>query len=325
LEGRVVLSTPAPYPQSIAAPPDLSQFGGSGTLSVSNFLGASFSAGTSVGGIAHTIIGDFGAQFSAGISGKLGVNVTSSVNGGTVSAGYDTLLHQDYAEPTRYNQFVAFEPDNTYVDYSNGSLATTTPTLSDTADLIFQLNGNIGGQVCVFGCGGGSLDFGANVDVPVFHFDSGTGDLSIIGVPLAGEVSLALGNTVFNALANDALSIPIAGPVSVQASINAAPSELDASLDVGINLTDLGELNQTDAHPGETTKAESDRLTAFLKNIPQATFNLATAALRFPNISLNSSTIASDGTITDTATDPVAELDIQAGALAGCSACPPSS
>jgi len=88
LEDRTLLNAPAP----VVITPSVSGVGqfnnGSGTLSASAFLGSSFNVGASVGGIDHTVLGDYGAEASLNMSGNVGLDVGASVSTGTVGASY---------------------------------------------------------------------------------------------------------------------------------------------------------------------------------------------------------------------------------------------
>ena len=207
LEERTLLSAPPVASLGNVSAPATSQ---GGQVSGTYFLGGSFNTGNqSVGGITGSDPTAFGAQLNLNLSGKVGVDLGySASSGGQVSASYQSVnLQQNYAEPTQFNQEVAFTPQNTNVFYTGGSFSTTGPSASASATLDANINGSIGGSIAFFKEYSGSSNINVNVNQPLFNIgigsDTQTNDLGltlgVLGTDISSDVNQLvsdLGRTV---------------------------------------------------------------------------------------------------------------------------------
>ncbi len=309
LEDRVMPST---VTQTFAPTSPVTQFVNQST---NTFLGASFNQSASFGSIDSTLVGDFGAEATMSIAGQAGLNLNFTGTGGTISPSYNASLNQGFTEPTGFGQVVSFNPQNTNVAVNSGSLSTTSPSFGYGADLVAALNGSIGGQFAVFSTVGGSFSFGGSEDIPLFSVNQNNdGEVDLMGYPIVGaSPGLGLGSTlqslvggVENALANLGLYLGISNdpPLRVKLTLS-TPQNLTFEQDLQLQL---GVPQQLGPY---TVPA---KLQGYLASAGLDLGNLTEEA---PSVALNSSAVGAGGVLSASGSGTIAQLSLQAGALAG--------
>ncbi len=305
LEDRTLLTAPAPY----VITPSVSGVGqfnnGSGTLSVSNFLGGNFNVGASVGGIDHTIVGDYGAEASLNMSGNVGLAVGASVTSGTVGASYNSVtLNQNYTEPTQFNQEVNFTPQNTSVGFAGGQFATTAPSANVYANFDASVNGSLSGTVAFVNDYTSTTNFSGSLNQSLFNMTIGPNDenqmgltdLSILGVDLSGLVNAVVQGQSFDDLGPDGEGVSVSEdpPLKIKGLITGASDPFQ--IKQGFELAEgIG---------GEDSGID-------------ASVDLGSVGLYVPDPVLSSSAQQSDGVLTDTQHGKIADVSLQMGALVG--------
>jgi hypothetical protein len=297
----------------LSAPP-VALLGGTGNLSVpatsqggqvsgTYFLGGSFNTGNqSIGGIASTSVGQFGAQLNLNLSGKVGLDLGYSASaGGQVNSTYSGVsLQQNYTEPTQFNQEVNFTPQNTKVSYGTGNFSTTGPSLSASAALDANIGGSVGGTFAFFQSYSGSTNFSTNIDQPLFSIgigstgssngnDVGLTDLSFLGQNFADQLNQAIQDLNLSATVTPlGPEIPLIVTGNLSGSTN--PLGLHETLSAGV-----GEGEGDEAIGGTVQLGSMDQY--------------------IPDIALNSNSLQNGGVLTDTEQGNLADLNIQMGSL----------
>ncbi len=297
LEERMLLSAPDLFSLGNVCVPATSE---GGQVSGSYFLGGSFDTGNqSIGSIASTPVGQFGAELNLNLSGQVGVDLGYSAStGGQVNASYKGIsLQQNYAEPTQFNQQVNFTPDNTNVSYQSGSFSTTGPSLSTSANLVANVNGSIGGTFAFFGSVSGSSSFSTNINQPIYN----------VGIGSTGNSNGNDAGLTLNVLGTD-LSEPLnelASSPGLSVSVNPAGPEIPVFISGSVN----GSTSPLGLHEGLSLgvgEGEGDQAVG-------GSIQLGSADQYIPDITLNSDSLQDGGVLTDSEQGNLADLNIQAG------------
>lgn len=300
LEGRAVLSAPAPFTlQNVSVSAD--QFAGA-QASGSGFLGVpNFSASGSTGGISDFLGSHWGAEANLNMSGQVGVDVTASASGGQVNANYGKVtLSQNYAEPTQFNQYVTFDPQNTGVSYPNGgSFFTTEPAFNAAVDLDAALSGDLSGTIAVGSETSGDIPLPSfNVHQPLYSVGlvNGALDLKYLGqdVTTLAQMDLSHGLSMQQQVVDDPIPVYLSESLTGQTS----PLALHQALSVGVGLVSDG------------AEAEGSGDLA-----PQGSTSLGNMDESAPTLSLNSSGADSRGVMTATAQSTIGDLNVDMGPL----------
>jgi hypothetical protein len=241
LEERTVLSSFLQTFQGSAT-----QF--NGNQAVNTFLGDSFNESSSFGSIHHVpLVGNFGAAVDMSLSGKAGLDLNFSGDGGGVTAAYRATLNQDFARPTGFGQFVTFDPSNTNVAINSGTLTTTSPSFGYGASADLALSGSLGAKFAVGDTTSASFNLpGGSLNIPLFSMNNNNdGIVSLLGYPIiAASPGLGLSPLLqksLGALEDFALSYELKYPLSADPPLRLrlklnAPQNLDFTQDLQLQL-----------------------------------------------------------------------------------------
>ena len=297
LEERMVLSAPDPVSLNTVTVDPTSQ---GGQVSGNYFLGGNFDTGNqSVGSIASTPVGDFGAELNLNLSGQVGVNLGYSAStGGQIGSTYtDVQLQQNYSEPTQFSQQVNFTPQNTNVSYGTGAFSTMGPSVSASASLVANVAGSVGGTFAFFKSVGGTSSFSTNINQPLFNVGIGSSG-NDLGLTLG-----VLGQDISNPV-NDLASAP-----SLSFSANPAGPEIPIYVSGSLS----GSTSPFGAHESLSLgvgEGEGDEAVG-------GSISLGSADQYIPDLSLGSTSLQNGGVLTDSEQGNLADLNIQAGPVVG--------
>lgn len=282
------------------------QFGAGQAFTSSNsyFLGANFDTGQqSIGGFVYPLGIKSGLQASFDLNGTAGLNLGYFVNSGSVSAGYNGDLTQDFADPTAIGNV----PINTNVSLSNGTLSTQSPTFGANADAVLKLGGNVGIDAAAFGS---ESSFNKS-------FDTGTIDQSLFSINQNNDQSIdVLGQpaTFSHTFGVEVDEIP---PISIDTNVSTTNNPLGAkeSLSVALEQND-GENTGADSRDSEGSDTNENGG----GNGASVSFNLGTASQTIPDVQLNANQSDSSGDLSANTTDgpstQLADMQLQMGPLA---------
>lgn len=107
-----------------------------------------------------TGLGDYwGAEVTADIDGRIGIEYGYYVNAGSVDTFYNGLFAYSIDDSEAENKTFTI---NTGATFTDGQFFTTSPRVSAYADLVFELHTSLSGEACVGLCAG--FDFPLNID-----------------------------------------------------------------------------------------------------------------------------------------------------------------
>jgi uncharacterized repeat protein (TIGR01451 family) len=311
LEERTVLSSFLQTFQGSAT-----QF--TGNQAVNTFLGGSFNESTSFGSIHHVaLVGSFGAAVDMSLSGKAGLDLNFSGDGGGVTAAYSATLNQDFAQPTGFGQFVTFDPSNTNVAINSGTLTTTSPSFGYGASADLALSGSLGAKFAVGDTTSASFNLpGGSLNIPLFSMNNNNdGIVSLLGYPIiAASPGLGLSPLLqksLGTLEDFALSYELKYPLSADPPLRLrlklnAPQNLDFTQDLQLQLG----TTKTTTGPGKVPIQQQDF-------DPNAGLDLGSLEELAPVVNLNSTQLQDGGMISASGQGTVAQLSLQLGALTG--------
>ncbi len=283
---------------------------------VTTFLGDSFNASTSFGSIDHVpLLGKFGATADMSIGGRAGLDLDFTGAGGSVSSSYSATLNQNFTQPNSFGEFVQFTPGNTFVRTNSGSFTTTSPSFGYGASLDLGLHGSIGGSFYAFDQGGGgSFRFNGNLSLPLMSVnENDSGVVSLLGLPFVGS-SPGLGLTgtlqklagaAENFLDSYQLYYGLSEEPPLQLKLNlSSPQDLEFLQDLQLQL----------GLPRQLGPYTVPKKLQFATNLG---LDLGSLTEEAPVINLSSGPLQSGGLLTSSGQSNVAQLNIQAGPLAG--------
>ena len=312
LEDRVLLSQLAPVTESFTTT-DQPQF--NGNQAVNTFLGGTFDTNNSFGSISSSVFGSYGAEVNLSLSGKAGLDLNFSADGGTVGSAYTATLDQGFDAPTNFGQTVTFDPSNTSVAIDSGNFSTTSPSFGYGASIDMGLNGTIGGEIGVGSTYGGSFSFGGNLDIPLMSVNNNdSGEVSVLGYPFLGAstgsgidkiIDDVIGG-VQNFLLSSGLYYGISREPPTRLKVNiTTPAQLELEQDLQFQLgvpKQLGPYTVPRLLQGYT---------------PNAAIDLGSVIEEAPSVALSSSSPGQDGVLTNSGDGTIAQLNLQLGALTG--------
>jgi hypothetical protein len=309
LEERTVLSTISQsLTQTFAPSTPITQFT---DASNNTFLGSNFSSSGGFGSIDHESFGDFGVTFNESISGKSGLNIAFTGTGGQINPSLTATLAQGFTDATGFGQVISFNPQNTNVSVGNATVTTTSPAFGYGVDLVTQVSGTIGGEVAFFDSTSGSTSFGGTLDLPLFAVnENNSGEVDMLGFPVVGaSTNATTGSQLEGAVENFFLArklffgVSNDPPLRVKLNFN-TPAPLVFNQDLQLQL---GLPNQIGPY-----------LTpAFAQFIPNLALDLGSVTEEVPHVDLSTTTVQPDGSLTASGSGTIAQMSIQAGAVAG--------
>jgi len=141
-------------------------------LDVNPFVGTTWNESGSLGGIANDVcigiptplgcagvVGDFGAEVTAGTSGKIGFNFGFKLDSGAVAASVQYSASAVIPDPQSLSPLGFFNLNPASV-LAGGNLSTTSPNVEHKTEAVLGVKASFGGQVCVVGCTGGTANIG---------------------------------------------------------------------------------------------------------------------------------------------------------------------
>jgi hypothetical protein len=211
---------------------------GPSSYSASNFIGKSWNANPSIGGVAHTWLGDYGAEAWVKTDGKIGIQNTISVDGGSVAVSLPVDFTLNYPDIVSNGQ--SFHLNSGYTVLPSASISSTPFNASLSSDLIFDVYAAAGGELCVVGCVGGSWTvMDVNVSKRFFSATLSPDELEvdIAGIHLStpSELSQDFG------FVNATLSIPNLGGSNLGTKLQTQDEFIEVMVDIdAIATTALG-------------------------------------------------------------------------------------
>jgi hypothetical protein len=322
LEDRTLLSAPASVTSAFSGTGG--QLGYNQTAgSVGAFLGDSFDKSTSVGHISHNLLGSFGAEGNLDISGEAGIQFDASVNSGTAAAAFNEVLNQNYAEPTMFNQVVNFAPTSgtgvSYLSSGGTGFSTMSPSVGASASLELGLHTTLGAHFALFDTFGGEASFGGDVSIPLFSFNQNNDqEVKIFSVPVTSGVTGQLVNGIAG------LDYPLfAEPVPTKLHVSFENQNLDFLQSLFLEAypppAELKpEMFTAEGQaPGDLANLLGGPSANDLKGSIAAGLELGSLEEKVPQITVSSSSLQPDGSLSASTSVNVADLNLEMGPLAG--------
>lgn len=138
-----------------------------------------------------------GAEITAVIDGRVGLDVGVKVDSGSVDATVTFAADLDVPDPKEIfaGNYYNFNPNSTLAGVN--TLETNFSEIELSVDAVMQLSGQVGAQGCIIaaGCDSGSLPFNIDETIPVLSFNdpsNAPNELELLGLnfgPVTGSVS----------------------------------------------------------------------------------------------------------------------------------------
>lgn len=152
--------------------------GSADAIQYSQFFGTSWNRSLSVGDVADTWLGSYGAELYGHTQGRIGFDVGASVSSGTVDITQLGTIMLDAPELIYSNQQLVVSSASLL---GTGSISTQSPTASAYVDLVLELEADVSGRGCVVGCVGASGTL-VNIDAHPELLAVNNEELRILGV-----------------------------------------------------------------------------------------------------------------------------------------------
>ncbi len=204
--------------------------GSATAIEYSQFFGTSWNTSLSVGDVADTWLGSYGAELYGHTQGRIGIDVGASVDSGSVDITQQANIVLDAPEVIYSGQQLIVSSTSLL---GTGSISTQSPSASAYVDLVLELEADVSGRACAVGCVGASGTI-VNIDAHPELLAVNNGELSILGV---NSGALPLQTSI------GPIDVTVAAPY-IETSGSAPPQPLTSSgtsefIDVSLDVANL--------------------------------------------------------------------------------------